>query len=568
MKQLRLLATISLFSFCYFASSAQEEGILEGLQIHGNFDVYGQQYNKDSIIGAPIVPEQSGINAFTNLIATKGNFSAGVRIESYLPPVQGFDVRYGNQPIGVPFRYARFAKDGLEVTAGNFYEQFGNGLILRAYEERALGIDNAFDGVRVKYSPFRGVYLKGLVGNQRYYWQKSDGIVRAFDAEFQVNELFTKLESSAFRLTLGGSAVSKYQSGGNSSLDLPENVAGGAGRFQLNWKDFGLMGEYAFKANDPTKSNHYIYKNGQGLFLSATYSRRGFGVNISAKSIDNMEFRSDREAGLNDLFINYLPALSRQHTYNLAATLYPYATQPNGEVGIQGDLIYKIKRGSKIGGKYGTTIQINVSMINALKRDYLVSNDMDSANALLDRQEYLEDDPGREGYRTNLLNIGDSTYYRDYNIEIERKFTKHFKLKATYVYQVYNIALIQNKVSPNVKANIAVIEGLHTIGKKHSIRWEAQTLFTHEDQGDWVFGLVEYGYSPHWIFTILNQYNYGNKVKDLRVNYPTAQITYVQNALRLSLGYGRQRAGIFCVGGVCRNVPAANGLTVAITSSF
>jgi len=68
--------------------------------------------------------------------------------------------------------------------------------------------------------------------------------------------------------------------------------------------------------------------------------------------------------------------------------------------------------------------------------------------------------------------------------------------------------------------------------------------------------------------TILNQYNYGNKVEDLRVNYPTAQVTYIQNALRMSIGYGRQRAGIFCVGGVCRNVPAANGLTVAITSSF
>ncbi len=571
MKQLQLLSSTFLLVFlCTQTLTAQDEGggLLDGLQIHGNFDVYGQQYNKDSIIGAPVVPQKSGINAFTNLIATKGKFTAGVRIESYLPPVQGFDVRYGNQPIGVPFRYATFKQDGLEVTAGNFYEQFGNGLILRAYEERALGIDNAFDGIRVKYSPYKGVYLKGLVGNQRYYWQKSDGIVRAFDSEFQLNELISQLETSALRISLGGSVVSKFQAGGTSSLKLPENVAGGAGRFQLNWKDFGLMGEYAYKANDPTKSNHYIYKEGQGLFMSATYSRKGFGVNISAKSIDNMEFRSDREAGLNDLFINYLPALTRQHTYNLAATLYPYATQPNGEVGIQGDLIYKIKRGSKIGGKYGTTIQINVSLINALKRDYYTSENIDTANALLDQQVYLDADPGRKGYKTNLLNIGDSVYYRDFNIEIDRKFTKHFKLKATYAFQEYNIALIQNKVSDNVVAHIGVVEGLHTFGKKHSIRWEAQTLFTDQDQGDWIFGLIEYGYSPHWIVTILNQYNYGNKVEDLRVNYPTAQVTYIQNALRMSIGYGRQRAGIFCVGGVCRNVPAANGLTVAITSSF
>ena len=34
------------------------------------------------------------------------------------------------------------------------------------------------------------------------------------------------------------------------------------------------------------------------------------------------------------------------------------------------------------------------------------------------------------------------------------------------------------------------------------------------------------------------------------------------------LSYGKQREGIICVGGVCRQVPAANGFSVTITSSF
>ena len=34
------------------------------------------------------------------------------------------------------------------------------------------------------------------------------------------------------------------------------------------------------------------------------------------------------------------------------------------------------------------------------------------------------------------------------------------------------------------------------------------------------------------------------------------------------LQYGKQRAGVFCVGGVCRAVPASNGLTFSFTSSF
>ena len=36
----------------------------------------------------------------------------------------------------------------------------------------------------------------------------------------------------------------------------------------------------------------------------------------------------------------------------------------------------------------------------------------------------------------------------------------------------------------------------------------------------------------------------------------------------LVLGYGKRREGIFCVGGVCRAVPASNGFEVTFTSSF
>ena len=42
--------------------------------------------------------------------------------------------------------YANENED-LDVTIG-FYEQYGSGMILRAYEERQLGIDNALDGIK------------------------------------------------------------------------------------------------------------------------------------------------------------------------------------------------------------------------------------------------------------------------------------------------------------------------------------------------------------------------------------------------------------------------------------
>ena len=55
-----------------------------------------------------------------------------------------------------------------------------------------------------------------------------------------------------------------------------------------------------------------------------------------------MNFKSDRDKDGKAYIINYIPALSKPHAYSLLA-LYPYATQFNGEVGIQADIYLRIK---------------------------------------------------------------------------------------------------------------------------------------------------------------------------------------------------------------------------------
>jgi len=43
---------------------------------------------------------------------------------------------------------------------------------------------------------------------------------------------------------------------------------------------------------------------------------------------------------------------------------------------------------------------------------------------------------------------------------------------------------------------------------------------------------------------------------------------YIEGATRITISGGRQRQGIFCVGGVCRVVPASNGVSLSVTTSF
>ena len=319
------------------------QGIQNG-HLSGNFQSNSQLYYEDADLGITsenLPSEKFLINSFANLLYTTSNFSAGMRYEANHNVLLGFDKRYNGE--GITYRYTQFNKDGLDITLGNFYEQFGSGMILRAFEERNLGYDNAFDGIRLKYSPFKGVYLKSLIGRQRLYFDKAEGIVRGFDGEISLNESFESLSDIKTQVMIGGSFVSKFQKDLDPIYILPENVASWASRFSIYHGKWIMGAEYVYKYNDPSATNNFIYKEGQALLANLGYSQKGFGFSLAAKRIDNMSFNSDRNLSGQEVSINFLPALTKQHTYALA-TIYPYGTIANGEMGLQADLNYKIKK--------------------------------------------------------------------------------------------------------------------------------------------------------------------------------------------------------------------------------
>ncbi|MGB1072694.1 MAG: DUF6029 family protein [Flavobacteriales bacterium] len=546
---------------------AQEDGVDAG-QITGNVQLLFQTYQEDSLIGAQVPPSKTGFNAFGNLIYTRGDFSAGMRYESYLDPILGYPGRFRGS--GVGYRYANYAKENFEVTLGNFYEQFGSGLLLRAYEERQLGIDNALDGFRLILRPTDGLTLKGLVGKQRLDFDSGlingPGTIRAIDAEVNLNDAIDKLATSSTRITLGGSFVSRFQPGSTLSKDtlvlqLPNNVGSWGYRAQLQRGGFQLMGEYVRKINDPNADNGYIYKGGEGILVNAGWSTKGLGINVGFKGVDNMQFRSDRNLQLFDVPVNYIPAITKQHTYNLAATLYPYATVVQGEVGWSAEVFYTIPRKSKLGGKYGTKISFQ----------YATASSLDTTN--------LAGVEGQvDGYVRNSWRAGSELYIRDINFDISRKFSKGFKAKYAFFHFDFNTLAtpVTTDFKGIVNANVHVLETQVRIKKGHSLRTELQALFTgidektgdKQDKGDWATVLAEYSVSPHWFFSVLDQYNFGNPDPDQRVHYVYGTVGRIEGAHRLSIGYGKRREGIFCIGGVCRAVPASNGFEITFTSSF
>ena len=520
-------------------------------QIHGNFDLGAQYYRSDTAIGAPDVPEQVLFNGFLNLNYTRGNFRAGVRYESYQNAMLGYSPEYkGN---GIPYRYAGYKVGSFDFTAGNFYEQFGNGFTLRTYFEPTLGVDNSIDGFRVKYDN-KGVSIKALIGTQRNYFQQSEAIVRASDFNIQLNDLVGSLSDKKTKIQFGASVVSKFQEDNSPDLDLPENVMTLGGRFKVSRKGIYVFSEYAYKYNDPSADNGYIYRNGQALEAGVGYAKKGFGINLTGHSLVNMSFRSDRDNGsqFTEEYINFVPSLSKPHSYLLMSTLYPYATQLQNEMAFQVDMVFKLKRGSNLGGKYGTTFFVNLSMANNVDTTNL--NDM-STNRL--------------GYSADLFKVGDTKLWQDFNITIVRKFSKEFQLKLTYQNLFYNIDILQGKPGyDDIFANVVIAEGKYKFNRKNTLRVEGQVLMTQQHDGDWFAAVAEYTISPHWSFSILDQYNYGNALASKRIHYFTTAVGYSQKASRIMLSYGRQREGLFCVGGICRVVPASNGIKLTLSSTF
>ncbi len=568
-----------------FAVNVKAQNFPEGGKVNGNVQLDAQYYSEDDKLGitdSTLNYRKFGMNAYGNIIYTNGDFSAGMRFESYLNPMLGFDDRF--EGVGIPYWFAKYKVGTLEMTAGHFYEQFGSGLILRGWEEWTLGFDNNFYGFNARFEPMNGVMLKGLVGTQRYFWEPYEagnrGIVRGFDGDFFLNEMFPAMAETKTKLNVGGSFVSKYEKVPSITyqvdsvyyidsvqwtnqktykMNLPNNVGSWAVRANIAHGGFNFYGEYAEKGADPNATNNYIFKKGQAFYSTLSYSTKGLGIFLSTKWIDNMSYKSKLTESGNPpmLDINYLPAISKEHIYSLA-TIYPYGTQPNGEFGVQGQIIYTIPKKSFVGGKYGTTLTFNYSLAKFIEKDTITS-------AITGGMA------GTDGYTTNFFSIDNLTFYEDFNVMIERKFNKKMKAKAAYYYQTYNKHVIEDNIYDDhnmVYAHIAALDFTFKFNRRNSLRLEQQVLITEEDDGDWLAVLLEYNISPTWFFSVQDEFNYGNPDEDMQIHYYNLSFGYTQKSNRISLRYGRQREGLLCVGGVCRYVPASTGLTLTITSSF
>lgn len=488
------------------------------------------------------------------------NFTATVQVESYEPyALLNYSPNFKGTNLGI---YSlNYKSNKLEATAGHYYEQFGSGLILRNWEDRQLGINNALLGGRVKYKPFKVLSTTVLYGKQRLGFETSSGEIYGFNTEINLASLMGSENTS---LNLGLSYVGRKDATDIVNPEFDELTNAFSGRLDYSKDNFYGSVEYVSKSDDAFVFNGQVLNSsinsGNALLLNTGFSKKGFGLDATFRRLENMSFYSERTKSGNQFLesnVNFTPALTKQHDY-LLSNIFVYQAQSQvvfadpqltkaGEIGGQIDVFYNIKKGSALGGKYGTKLAFNASYWAGLKGTYDYSN--------------LE-------YDVDYLGFG-AKYFSDVSLEVRKKWNKKWNSIFYYVNQYYNQKTIEDDFSgEQIQSNVFVIENTYKFGKGKSIRLETQKMSTNSDKHDWIGGTLEYNASRRLSFYINDIYNSGSDSYTEKTHYFNLGGSYNKGSTRVSLNYGRQRAGLVCIGGVCRFVAEATGISASVLMNF
>ena len=489
------------------------------------------------------------------------SFTASVQIESYEPfALLNYSKSYEGTNLGTYSLNYRNSK--LNITAGHFYSQFGSGLVLRNWEDRQLGINNALQGGKIVYDPVSFISLTALYGKQRVGFTTSEGEIFGFNSELDAASIFDFKNTS---LEIGLSYVGRKEETTFLEPSFNELTNSLSGRVDYYQNNFYSNAEYVIKSDDAIKQggqlSNRLVKPGNAFLFNTGYSKRGFGIDATFRRLENMNFFSERNADgnvFNESSINYIPGLTKQHDY-LLTNIFVYQAQStvnldtsqSGEIGGQIDLFYKIKKETFLGGKYGTKIAFNFSYWAGLDGDY--TQDNPDAGIL-------------PNYEVGLLGFG-KKYFSDFSIEIRKKWTPKWRSIFYFVNQSYNKKVVEGS-GAMINSNIGVIESTHRLGNGKSIRLEVQMLNSDSTKHDWTGGTIEYNINSRFSVYANDIYNKGSDTNTEKTHFFNLGGSYTKGATRLGINYGRQRAGLLCVGGVCRFVAEATGLTANLTMSF
>lgn len=530
---------------------------LGGGNLTGSLESNSIYYLDDAALGDKKIP--FGSNDYLKLAYYNGRWSAGLQGDAYLPALVGYDdIRNlkADPTFALTQLFVNYRGDWYDITVGDFFEQFGSGLVYRSFEDRQLGFNSATQGLRFTASPTEWLALKAFYGRPRLaVIDYSTAWIGGLDASVNVGSLLKWQEAM---LMVDGSYVNRYQ-----ALDLEGSEIFGQNIFEMvgfetpmthlysargsfDWNGLSVKGEYVGKSLDLSDRSSEPSK-GSALLGEVSYTIGKFNIMVQARMIEDMGTRlsiydipvEGAFGGYNYLSplsntLNYIPALTRQHTYMLA-NLEPHQVNTHSEFAAQADAYYSIRH--KKDRRNFWRFHLNASMAASMSQN-------------------------TETYNLTWLDV---------NVDVERQWNKNWK--ATFMYSLQKQNRNKGFDDQLNTANIFVVDVTHKLSTKNSVRAELQYLYSNDHEGDWMGALVEYNMAPSLSVFANVMHNHQRAETDYnkyidKLTYYSVGASYTIDRTRVQLSYGRNRAGMVCSGGVCRYTPAYTGLNLLLSTSF
>jgi hypothetical protein len=490
------------------------------------------------------VPKQY-FEDWLDLEVFKGNFTAGLRYEAA-------DSSSRNESLnGITKLFFNYSDKGINITAGDFYGSFGRGLVLGLKDSKADFFDSKVTGGKFEYS---GDYLgfKAL-GGKSYFKYINDYYPAAQTVEKMNNTLLgselvlplsTYLGSDEVSFSLGGSYL--YIKGDH----VPENqylykemfikeTSVGALTFEASGYDLDFFNEYAIKTTERIPS-----QTGWANYTSLGYSTKGFSIGL--------EFKDYYKYGANPNFqasgftpYQSAPELIIVHSSHLLNT-HPHQVNPNDEIGYKLSAMYQPADKIDVSGTFAFSSKHNGDgIVPETDETYLPYTDSwlsfgytEQNYGLTLGTGYFLDSPLSKGVNMTVTPGSDDKdkVYSDERIT----FTGEYFLKL------------------NEKSKAAFCGEFQTVKNE----------YLGKEFNDMYFS-AEYAYSPLGylnVSVITTSEEVAEGSPDSWIGFE-AGININENH-KLEIFYGRERAGIKCSGGTCRQVPEFDGLRLTLVSDL
>ncbi|MBS1616733.1 MAG: hypothetical protein JST06_11520 [Bacteroidetes bacterium] len=538
---------LPLLLCCVSAAAYAQEARLSG-DFQANYNFY--QYDA-SLVGNdtgasntnPLYKHSlSGGEAWlTNRLSYKG-FTAFLRIDAFnnsnlYDPQKAF-TSYGigawsvNKQIG-----------DLTITGGYIYDQIGSGLLFRAYEDRGLLIDNALEGVHIRYQIAPNITLKAFTGQQKEITadklnERYQPIIKGFNAEGDF-DLGSKVHIvpgvGVLNRTLDDASMSQIVANIDAQplstrFDPQYNMYAFTGYNTLTVGDFSWYLEGAYKTHEAividNTSGMLADKDGNAQYTTLGYARKGIAINLTGKRTENFVMRTSPNETLFHGMMNWQPLVARIRPQRLISRYSP-ASQ---------DL-------SEMAGGIDVLLSPNDNL------DFTLNY-------------------------THINTLEDVALYREAYADVEYRGIDKWTLTGGIQYMNYNQELYQIRPGrPMVIATTGFADVTYRLSDKKSLRFEAEYMDNKQDYGSWAFALIEFNIAPTWSFSVSDMYITDlnpNNLSGLKTSphYYNAFISYTKGPHRFTFSYVKQPDGINCTGGVCRYEPAFSGLRLGLTTSW